>query len=94
MSTFGQINLLVSDMAATVAFYRLLELEFSDPFEWPPGSGAEHIDDIRAHDAYMAFDNGPMARIWNRQFETGTWSGRSSALATPSSSTPTGIKSG
>ena len=69
MSTFGQINLLVGDMAATIAFYRLLELDFTDPFEWPPGSGAEHVDDIHAVDAYMAFDNPPMARIWNRQFE-------------------------
>ena len=56
-------------MAATIEFYRLLELEFSDPFERPPGSGAQHIDDIHADDAYMALDNPPMARIWNTQFD-------------------------
>ena len=71
MSTFGQINLLVDDMAASTAFYRLLELEFPDPDEWPPGSGAQHIDGIRADDGYMALDNGPMAQIWNHQFEPG-----------------------
>lgn len=69
MSTFGQINLLVRDLEATVAFYRLLELEFTDAFEWPNGSGAEHIDDIHADHAYMAFDNPPMARIWSGGFE-------------------------
>lgn len=69
MSEFGQINLLVRDMDATVAFYRLLELEFRDAFEWPDGTGAQHIDDIRADDAYMAFDNPPMARIWAGAFE-------------------------
>ena len=69
MSTFGQINLLVADMAASVEFHRLLELEFPDPYEWPPGSGARHIDDIHADDAYMALDNSPMARIWNHGYE-------------------------
>jgi uncharacterized glyoxalase superfamily protein PhnB len=70
MSTFGQINLLVRDMAATIEFYRLLELEMSDPFEWPAGSGAEHVDDMRSDNGcYMAFDNYPMARIWNPRFE-------------------------
>ncbi len=65
MSTFGQINVVVSDMAATVEFFRLLELDVPEPFEWPAGSGAEHIDDIpsEAH-CYMAFDNHPMATIW------------------------------
>ena len=69
MSTFGQINLLISDMAASMRSYRLLELDFADPFEWPPGSDAEHIGDIHATDGYMALDNPAMARIWNRQFE-------------------------
>ena len=48
MSTFGQINLVVADMAATVEFYRLLELDVPDAFEWPVGSAAKHIDDFTA----------------------------------------------
>ncbi len=71
MSTFGQINLLVSDMAATVEFYRLLELDFADAFEWPAGSGAHHIDDITGDGVYMAFDDAPMARIWAKGFDPG-----------------------
>jgi len=71
MSTFGQINLFVRDMAASIDFYRLLELDVPDSFEWPAGSRAEHIDDIRGDDGcYMALDNHPMARIWNMQFES------------------------
>ncbi|MEO1058668.1 MAG: VOC family protein [Actinomycetota bacterium] len=69
MSTFGQINLLVRDMAATTEFYRLLELDFADAFEWPAGSGAQHIDDMVGDGAYMAFDNAPMARIWAGGFD-------------------------
>lgn len=72
MSTFGQINLLVNDMAASLEFYRLLELDVSDAFEWPAGSGAEHVDDMRSDGGcYMALDNYPMARIWNSEFEPG-----------------------
>lgn len=70
MSTFGQINLFVKDMAASIQFYRLLELEVPDSFEWPAGSGAEHVDDMRSGNAcFMAFDNHPMARIWNPRFD-------------------------
>jgi uncharacterized glyoxalase superfamily protein PhnB len=70
MSTFGQINLFVGDMAASIEFYRLLELEVPDSYEWPAGSGAEHIDDIYGDKGfYMALDNYRMARIWNPRFE-------------------------
>lgn len=71
MTTFGQINLFVSDMAASVKFYRLLEVDVPESYVWPPGSGAQHIDDIRAEEAYMALDNHEMARIWNPKFEPG-----------------------
>lgn len=69
MSTFGQINLIVNDMAASIAFYRLLELEVPDPVEWPAGSGAEHVEIHTDVGCYMALDNHPMALIWNTQFD-------------------------
>lgn len=69
MSTrFGQVNLFVADMAAAVAFYRLLELEVPDPFEWPIGSGARHVEVHSDHGCYLALDNHPQARIWNSLF--------------------------
>lgn len=70
MSTrFGQVNLFVADMAASVDFYRLLELDVPDPFEWPPGSGAQHVEIDSDGDCYVALDNHPQARIWNNRFE-------------------------
>lgn len=65
-----QTNLFVRDMQASVDFYRLLELEFDDPFEWPEGSGAQHVEigDSRLG-CYMALDNHPMARLWHAGFE-------------------------
>lgn len=70
MSTrFGQVNLFVADMAASVEFYRLLELEVPDPFEWPSGSGAQHVEIRSDHECYLALDNHAQARIWNNQFD-------------------------
>lgn len=59
-----QLNLFVHYMQASVDFYRLLELEFDDPFEWPEGSGAKHVEigDSRLG-CYMALDNHRMARL-------------------------------
>ena len=74
-TTFGQINLFVADMAATVAFYRLLDLDVPDPYDWPPGSGAQHVDVHLGGGCSLEFDNHPMARIWNPQFEPGRGSG-------------------
>lgn len=67
--TFGQINLFVADMAATVDFYRLLELHVPDAYEWPAGSGAQHVEVHTGGGCYLAFDNHPQARIWNSQFD-------------------------
>ena len=70
MTRFWQVNLFVADMAASVEFYRLLELDVPDPDEWPDGSGALHVE-VGDSDAgcYLALDNHPMARIWNPPFE-------------------------
>lgn len=70
MSTrFGQVNVVVADMAASVAFYRLLELDVPAPFEWPAGSGAQHVEIGSDDECYLALDNHPQARIWNNRFD-------------------------
>jgi uncharacterized glyoxalase superfamily protein PhnB len=68
-TSFGHINLVVSDMDVTITFYRLLELDVPDPFEWPVGTGAQHVEVHAGGECYMAFDNHAMARIWNPPFE-------------------------
>jgi catechol 2,3-dioxygenase-like lactoylglutathione lyase family enzyme len=68
-TTFGHINVLVRDMDATIAFYRLLGLDVPDAFEWPPGSGARHTEVPMPGGHYLAFDNYEMARIWNSHFD-------------------------
>ncbi|MFP3988308.1 VOC family protein [Streptomyces sp. E11-3] len=68
-TVFGHINIPVRDMDATIAFYRLLGLDVPDAFEWPPGSGAKHVEVPTPGGAYLAFDNHEMARIWNTRFD-------------------------
>lgn len=69
MSTFGQINLVVKDIAASIDFYRLLEVDISDSFEWPEGSGAEHVEARSDGGCHMALDNHQMAQVWNGRFD-------------------------
>lgn len=68
-TTFAHINILAADMDATIAFYRLLGLDVPDAFEWPPGSGAKHVEVHMPGNYYLAFDDHAMARIWNAQFD-------------------------
>jgi catechol 2,3-dioxygenase-like lactoylglutathione lyase family enzyme len=63
--TFGQVNLVVRDMDASLAFYRSLGLDFPDPPEWPEGSGARHAECISAGGALLELDNVPMATLWH-----------------------------
>ncbi len=63
---FTQLNLVVSDMDASTAFYRLLgaDVDLSTD-EWPPGSGARHVHTRESSSgADFDLDNEPMAAIW------------------------------
>ena len=69
---FDQLNLIVRDMDATLAFYRRLGLEIrAGPGDWPPGSGARHADVTAEGAARLEFDNVPMARIWHAGWRDG-----------------------
>ena len=66
---FDQFNLVVSDMAATVAFYRLLGLEIPDTLaEWQD----HHRTAILGNGVDLDFDSVEFARKWN-----GGWPGGS-----------------
>ena len=63
---FEQVNVVVSDMDAAAAFYRVLGVEMNasaDP--WPPGTGARHANPVD-HETAGDFDldNEEMARFW------------------------------
>ena len=65
-SVFNQVNLVVSEMDAAIAFYRLLGVDL-DPStdQWPPGTGARHVHAHHQPDAAdFDLDNQAMARLW------------------------------
>ncbi len=69
---FDQVNLVVRDMDATLKFYRALGVEVPDGFgEWPPGSGARHVEASFPSGMTLEFDNLPMAKIWHTGWRDG-----------------------
>jgi catechol 2,3-dioxygenase-like lactoylglutathione lyase family enzyme len=71
---FSQLNIVVRDMDAAVRFYRMLGLDISSTVgDWPPGSGARHVDGHPDGGAHLDLDNAEMTRIWAGQaLEPGT----------------------
>jgi uncharacterized glyoxalase superfamily protein PhnB len=59
------VNLVIDDMEASVAFYRLLGFDVPDPVEWPEGSGAIHLEVAGGDGLLLELDNLPMARLWH-----------------------------
>lgn len=69
---FDQLNVVVRDMDATLAFYRRLGLSIPyGPGEWPPGSGTRHAEVTTESGIRLEFDNAPMARIWHAGWREG-----------------------
>jgi catechol 2,3-dioxygenase-like lactoylglutathione lyase family enzyme len=62
---FDQINLIVNDMDATIAFYSRLGLRVPEAPIWPPGSGARHTAVTMPNGARLEFDNLEMVRLWH-----------------------------
>lgn len=64
-----QLNLVVRDMDATLAFYRRLGLSIPDGSrDWPPGSGARHTEVVMPGGFRLEFDNLEMMSIWHAAF--------------------------
>jgi catechol 2,3-dioxygenase-like lactoylglutathione lyase family enzyme len=63
---FQQLNLVVRDMDAALAFYRTLGLPIrGDAGDWPPGSGARHAEVEAGDGPTVEFDNEAGVRLWH-----------------------------
>ncbi|HKA82502.1 MAG TPA: VOC family protein [Acidimicrobiales bacterium] len=64
---FQQLNLVVRDLDATVAFYRTLGLPIAGggPGDWPPGSGGRHAEAESRDGPTVELDNEAGARLWH-----------------------------
>ena len=61
---FDQVNLIVPDMDATLAFYETVGLSIDDAPPWPPGTDARHVDVSMPNGVRLEFDNIEMAAIY------------------------------
>jgi catechol 2,3-dioxygenase-like lactoylglutathione lyase family enzyme len=63
---FNQLNVIVDDMDAAVAFYRALGMTVRfDGGEWPPRSGARHVALDNGAGAIFELDNFAMTSIYH-----------------------------
>jgi uncharacterized glyoxalase superfamily protein PhnB len=71
---FQQVNLVVRDMDAVLAFYRTLGLSIrgGEGEDWPPGSGGRHAEVEAGDEPTVEFDNVPGVKLWHSGWrETG-----------------------
>jgi catechol 2,3-dioxygenase-like lactoylglutathione lyase family enzyme len=63
---FDQVNLVARDLDATLAFYRRLGVTVPEgSSDWPPGTGARHLNVTMPGGMHLEFDNLEMAKIWH-----------------------------
>lgn len=60
-----QLNLVVRDMEATLAFYRCLGLQIPDSAVWRTASGAHHVDVAMPNGVHLEFDSVALAKSYN-----------------------------
>ncbi len=68
-AVFNQVNLVVKDMARTLAFYRRLGVEIPESNIWKTPSGIHHVSIGGAGGVDMEFDSQALARRYNRGYE-------------------------
>jgi catechol 2,3-dioxygenase-like lactoylglutathione lyase family enzyme len=68
-AVFNQVNLVVKDMARTLAFYRRLGVEIDENSAFKTPSGVHHISIGGAGEVSMDFDSQTLARRYNRGYE-------------------------
>lgn len=61
----NQLNLVVRDMAATLAFYRRLGLEIPETAVWRTASGAHHAEVAMPNGVHLEFDSSALAKSYN-----------------------------
>lgn len=75
-----QLNLVVRDMDATLAFYRRLGLEIPDAAIWRTGGGAHHVEVAMPNGLHLDFDSAALAKHYNAGWREPTDAGGGSVI--------------
>ncbi len=71
-----QLDLVVRDMDASIAFYRAAGVEIPESAIWRTASGAHHVDLTLPGGMTLHFDSPALAKVYNRGWRE--WSGEGS----------------
>ena len=72
---FDQVDIVASDMDATLAFYRALGLEIDDDVIWRTPTGIHHIDITMPSGLIVHFDSHQLAAAYDRGWSPPTGTG-------------------
>ena len=76
-----QMNLVVSDMERSIAFYRLIGLDIGDDAIWSTQSGAHHVV-MRMPDGFeLALDSRALAAVYNAGWQPADASGGQTVMS-------------
>jgi uncharacterized glyoxalase superfamily protein PhnB len=76
-----QIDLVVDDMEATLAFYRALGVDIPEQAIWRTATGAHHVDIAMPGGLILHFDSPALAKVYDRGWRAPTGRGTRSVLS-------------
>ena len=77
----NQIDLIASDMDASIAFYRALGVEIPDAGIWRTATGIHHVDVPMPDGLVLHFDSAALAAVYDRGWREPTGSGTRTVLS-------------
>lgn len=77
----NQLDLVVRDMEASLAFYRALGVEIPEAAVWRTASGAHHVDLTMPSGLILHFDSEALAKAYDRGWREPTGSGTRNVLS-------------
>jgi uncharacterized glyoxalase superfamily protein PhnB len=76
----NQIDLVVGDMDATIAFYRAVGVEIPEQAIWRTPSGAHHVDITMPGGLIVHFDSAALAKFYDRGWREPSGTGTRNVL--------------
>jgi len=77
----NQLDLVVRDMEATIAFYRALGVDIPDAAIWRTPTGVHHVDITMPGGFIVHFDSAALARVYNSGWREPSGKGTRSVLS-------------
>jgi catechol 2,3-dioxygenase-like lactoylglutathione lyase family enzyme len=77
----NQVDLIVGDMEATIAFYCALGVEIPEEAIWRTATGAHHVDITMPSGLIVHFDSAALAKVYDRGWREPSGTGTRNVLS-------------